>query len=87
LALKLVIADLTPNFPDFRVALVVAEGLTIAPDRSATLKSEIADAEARRREPWSRVELSAIPGVAAWRRGLSVRSGSRRPATDRPSSG
>jgi DNA/RNA-binding domain of Phe-tRNA-synthetase-like protein len=64
---KLVITELTPKFPDFRVALVVAEGLAIAPHRSATLDSEIAEAEARCRERWSGVELSAIPGVAAWR--------------------
>src|SRR5271156_6160294 len=64
---KLVITELTPKFPDFRVALVVAEGLAIAPHRSATLDSEIAAAEARCRERWSGVELSALPGVAAWR--------------------
>jgi hypothetical protein len=67
LARKLVIAELTPKFPDFLVALVVADGLTIAANRSATLEREIAEAEARCRERWSGVELSAIPAVATWR--------------------
>ncbi|MFZ0209528.1 MAG: hypothetical protein WAL59_26025 [Roseiarcus sp.] len=43
----MIVAELTPKFPDFRVALVVAEGLAIAPHRSATLDSEIAEAGAR----------------------------------------
>src|ERR1700677_4226997 len=83
---KLVITELTPKFPDFRVALVVAEGRAIALHRSATLDSEIAEAEARCRERWPGVELSAIPGS---RRGAGRigRSESRRPATNPPWSG
>jgi DNA/RNA-binding domain of Phe-tRNA-synthetase-like protein len=83
---KLVIADLTSKFSDFRVALVVAEGLAIAPNRSATLESEIAEAEARCRERWSGVELSAIPGVAAWRaayRGFGIKKTSYRSSVER----
>jgi DNA/RNA-binding domain of Phe-tRNA-synthetase-like protein len=83
---KLAIADLTPKFPDFRVALVVAEGLAIAPNRSATLDREIAAAETRCRGRWSGVELSAIPGVAAWRaayRGFGVKKTSYRSSVER----
>jgi DNA/RNA-binding domain of Phe-tRNA-synthetase-like protein len=83
---KLVIAGLTPKFPDFRVALVVADGLAIASNRSATLESEIAEAEARCRESWSGVELSAIPGVAAWRaayRAFGVKKTSYRSSVER----
>src|SRR5271170_1084724 len=83
---KLVITELTPKFPDFRVALVVAEGLAIAPHRSATLDSEIAEAEARCRERWSGVELSAIPGVAAWRavyRAFGIKKTSYRSSVER----
>jgi len=64
---QLTIADLTEKFPAFRVAVIVAEGLTIAPDRSPELAREIAEAERRCRELWATTELSAIPGVAAWR--------------------
>jgi len=84
---KLVIADLTPKFPDFRVALVVAEGLAIAEERSPILENEIAAAEARCRERWSGVELSAIPGVAAWRaayRAFGIKKTSHRSSVERP---
>src|SRR3984885_8639979 len=83
---ELVTTELTPKFPDFRVALVVAEGLAIAPHRSATLDSEIAEAEARCRGRWSGVELSAIPGVAAWRtayRAFGIKKTSYRSSVER----
>src|SRR5271156_5406969 len=83
---KLVITELTPKFPDFRVALVIAVGLAIAPHRSATLGSEVAEAEARCRERWSGVELSAIPGVAAWRtayRAFGIKKTSYRSSVER----
>jgi DNA/RNA-binding domain of Phe-tRNA-synthetase-like protein len=83
---ELVITELTPKFPDFRVALIVAEGLAIAPHRSATLDSEIAEAEARCRERSSGVELSAIPGVAAWRaayRAFGIKKTSYRSSVER----
>jgi hypothetical protein len=59
------IAELTERFPDFRVALVVAEDLRIGAGRSAALRSEIEAAEAECRRRWGGTELSAIPGVAA----------------------
>jgi DNA/RNA-binding domain of Phe-tRNA-synthetase-like protein len=83
---KLVITELTPKFPDFRVALIVLEDLTLAPIRSPVLESEIAAAETRCRERWSGVELSAIPGVAAWRtayRGFGVKKTSYRSSVER----
>jgi DNA/RNA-binding domain of Phe-tRNA-synthetase-like protein len=61
------IADVTSAFPDYRVAFVVAEGLTIAPERSAALDALIAEREAAARARWSGTELSQIPGIAAWR--------------------
>ena len=42
---RLSIDELLPRFPDFRVALIVGEGLTIPPARSATLNDEIVAAE------------------------------------------
>jgi DNA/RNA-binding domain of Phe-tRNA-synthetase-like protein len=79
------IAELTGRFPDFRVAAVVAEGLAIGA-RDAALDGEIAEAEARARTRWAGVELSAIPGVAAWRtayRGFGIKKTSYRSSVER----
>jgi DNA/RNA-binding domain of Phe-tRNA-synthetase-like protein len=65
--LQISIADITNTFPDYRVAFVVAEGLTIAPERPAALDALIAEREAEARAKWGGMELSAIPGIAAWR--------------------
>jgi DNA/RNA-binding domain of Phe-tRNA-synthetase-like protein len=65
--LQLSIANITNAFPDFRVAFVVAEGLTIAPERPAELDASIAWREGEARAQWFGTELSQIPGVAAWR--------------------
>src|SRR5690242_20520465 len=61
------IADIAETFPDYRVAFVVAEGLTIAEERPPGLHALIAEREAAARARWSGVELSQIPGIAAWR--------------------
>src|SRR5947199_9097222 len=57
------IADITSSFPDYRVAFVIAEGLTIAPQRPAALDALIAEREAATRERWGGMELSQIPGI------------------------
>lgn len=64
---RLSIETLTDRFPEFRVAFVLAEGLHIVPARSPGLADTIATAEAACRTRWAGTELSAIPGVAAWR--------------------
>ena len=61
------IAEIADKFPDYRVAFVVAEGLTIAPERPAALDALIAEREAAARATWSGTELAQIPGIAAWR--------------------
>jgi DNA/RNA-binding domain of Phe-tRNA-synthetase-like protein len=61
------IADITNAFPDYRVAFVVTEGLTIAPERPAALDALIAEREDAARATWGGTELSQIPGIAAWR--------------------
>jgi len=61
------IAAIVEEFPAYGVAFVVAEGLTIAPERPATLDALIAEREAAARAKWSGTELSQIPGIAAWR--------------------
>jgi DNA/RNA-binding domain of Phe-tRNA-synthetase-like protein len=65
--LQISIADITSAFPDYRVAVVVAEGLTIAPERPAALDALIAEREEAARVRWGGTELAQIPGVAAWR--------------------
>lgn len=80
------IAELTERFPDFRVALVVAEDLDVAEGRSALLQSEIEAIESECRRRWGGVELSAIPGVAAWRagyKGFGVKRTSYRSSVER----
>jgi DNA/RNA-binding domain of Phe-tRNA-synthetase-like protein len=61
------IAEIADAFPQYRVAAVVAEGLTIAPERPVALDALIAECEAAARAQWGGTELSQIPGVAAWR--------------------
>jgi DNA/RNA-binding domain of Phe-tRNA-synthetase-like protein len=83
---SLTIAELTDRFPDFRVALVVAENLSVGEARSALLNGEIEAIEAECRRRWSGVELSAIPGVAAWRaayKGFGIKRTSYRSSVER----
>jgi DNA/RNA-binding domain of Phe-tRNA-synthetase-like protein len=65
--LELSIAELVPRFPDFRVAAVVAEGLTLHVERPPALDALVAEREAACRARWEGTELSGIPGIAAWR--------------------
>jgi DNA/RNA-binding domain of Phe-tRNA-synthetase-like protein len=83
---SLTIAELTDRFPSFRVALVVAEDLRVGEARSVALQAEIEAIEADCRRRWSGVELSAIPGVAAWRaayKGFGVKKTSYRSSVER----
>jgi DNA/RNA-binding domain of Phe-tRNA-synthetase-like protein len=83
---SLTIAELTDRFADFRVALVVAENLSVGEARSALLNGEIEAIEAECRRRWSGVELSAIPGVAAWRaayKGFGIKRTSYRSSVER----
>jgi DNA/RNA-binding domain of Phe-tRNA-synthetase-like protein len=82
---RLSIAELAERFPDFRVAVVIAEGLAIG-ERDAALDAEIGQAEARARARWAGVELSAIPGVTAWRtayRAFGIKRTSYRSSVER----
>jgi DNA/RNA-binding domain of Phe-tRNA-synthetase-like protein len=65
--LKLSISELVPRFPEFRAAVVVAEGLELASERPPALDDLIAEREQACRERWAGMELSAIPGIVAWR--------------------
>ena len=83
---SLSVAALIERFPAFRVAMVIGEGLTIPARRSSELGAEIAAIETRCRERWTGAELSAIPGVAAWRgayRAFGIKKTSYRSAVER----
>lgn len=62
------ISGVVDDFPDYRVAVVVALDLVIAPVRPAALADHIAALEETTRATWTGTELSQIPGVAAWRK-------------------
>jgi DNA/RNA-binding domain of Phe-tRNA-synthetase-like protein len=82
---RLTIQDLSHSFPEFRVAIVIAEGLTIG-ERDSELEREITAAEARCRTRFAGVELSAIPAVAAWRtayRAFGIKKTSYRSSVER----
>ena len=66
--MRLDISEVVPNFPAFRVAVLVAKDIEVPVERSASLAGFIADCERATRERWRGMELSEIPGVAAWRR-------------------
>jgi DNA/RNA-binding domain of Phe-tRNA-synthetase-like protein len=65
--MRIDISSLAAAFPDFRVAIVVASGLSIPPVRPPELAALIAEHEAACRARWAGTELSAIPGIAVWR--------------------
>jgi DNA/RNA-binding domain of Phe-tRNA-synthetase-like protein len=65
--MRIDISNLAAAFPDFRVAVVVATGLSIPPVRPPELAALIVEREAACRERWVGTDLSAIPGIAVWR--------------------
>ena len=80
------IADIADAFPEYRVAVVVAEDLTISAERLAALDALIAQREAAARERWGGTELSQIPGIAAWRaayKGFGIRQTRYRSSVER----
>ena len=84
--LCLSIAELVSAFPKFRVALVIAEGLDLSPTRRAALDTLIREREKAARTRWHDVELSAVPGVAAWReayKGFGIKRTSYRSSVER----
>jgi DNA/RNA-binding domain of Phe-tRNA-synthetase-like protein len=85
-AMHVSIADITAAFPNYRVAVVVAEGLAIAAERPPALDSLIAEREAAARVQWAATELSQIPGIAAWRsayKGFGIKQTSYRSSVER----
>ena len=80
------IAELVPAFPKFQVAVVIADGLDLSPTRPDPLEALIREREEAPRTCWQNVELSAIPGVAAWReayKGFGIKRTSYRSSVER----
>ena len=84
--MQLDIGDVLARFPDFRVALVLLEGSGVPAVRTPGIATCVAQAETACRSRWSGMELSAIPGIAAWRRaykGFGIKSTSYRSSVER----
>ncbi|MCB1502377.1 MAG: hypothetical protein KDK07_21785 [Bauldia sp.] len=80
------ISEIIRDFPDFRVAVVIAERIDIQPGRPAELAAAIAERETASRAAWGGMELSEIPGVAAWRkayRAFGIKKTSYRSSVER----
>jgi DNA/RNA-binding domain of Phe-tRNA-synthetase-like protein len=83
---SLSIAEIADRFPAFRVAAVIAEDLTIPAERPPALASLIAEREEAARARFAAMELSAIPGIAAWRaayKGFGIKRPSYRSSVER----
>jgi DNA/RNA-binding domain of Phe-tRNA-synthetase-like protein len=61
------ISEVTSDFPRFQVAVLISSELEVPTARAAALASMIAEAEQEARRRWGGMEISAIPGIAAWR--------------------
>jgi DNA/RNA-binding domain of Phe-tRNA-synthetase-like protein len=61
------IGEVVGRFPTFRVGMVVATGLRIAPERPASLQAQIAQAEQSTREVVGESPLGDIPELGIWR--------------------
>lgn len=70
--MKLDIRDIAPTFPDFRVAAVVADRLTIPAERPIGLDAEIRARQAAIRARWGGHELADLPGILVWRRAYKL---------------
>jgi DNA/RNA-binding domain of Phe-tRNA-synthetase-like protein len=83
---RLDIAALAQRFPDFRVAAILAKDLVIPGERPPRLDAIITEHERLCRERWNGTDLSAIPGVAAWRaayKGFGIKKTSYRSSVER----
>ena len=86
MSVTLTITELTERFPEFKVAVLLFRDLTVAPERSAALDADILAREEACRLAHAGMELSAIPGVAAWRsayKGFGIKKTSYRSSVER----
>ena len=84
--MKLDISDVISDFPQFRVAAVVATDLVVAPERPAELDDLIASRVEASRDWWREFVLADIPGLKAWRktyRAFGIKQTSYRSSVER----
>lgn len=84
--MQLSIAEISPSFPEARIAAIVIEGLQIQGARPPSLDTLIAEREAACRIRWAGRELADIPGIAAWRsayKGFGIKRTSYRSSVER----
>ena len=80
------ISEIIPKFPAFTVAVLAATDLAIPAARSSALQSFAAATEEEARRRFQGMELSAIPGIAAWRqayRAFGIKKTSYRSSVER----
>jgi len=85
-AVSLDIADVIGRFPDFRVALIVAEDLAIGAERPRDLDAQIHKAESRIAADLAATELADVPELRSWReayRAFGVKKTSYRSSVER----
>ncbi len=82
MTVTLAIDAVASAFPRYRVGVVVAAGLAIPPERPPALDALIRAREAAARERWGATELSAIPGVAAYK-GFGIKQTRYRSSVER----
>ncbi len=66
--MKFTISPILDSFPAYRVVVLLAEDLTVAPDRGDTLDALIAQGEADAAERFDPEDLGKIPAISDWRR-------------------
>jgi len=85
-AVSLDISEVSGNFPSFRVALVVAHGLTIPAERPRDLAAFIEESAAQVAKDLAGVDLADIAELRAWRqayRAFGVKKTSYRSSVER----
>ncbi len=85
-AVSLDISEVAGNFPSFRVALVVADGLIIAAERPRALEAFVEETAAQVAGDLAGVELADVAELKAWRqayRAFGVKKTSYRSSVER----
>jgi DNA/RNA-binding domain of Phe-tRNA-synthetase-like protein len=65
--MRIDISELATDFPEFRVGVVIASGLTVTTERPLELDRLITERRAEARTRWAGRELGEIPGIIVWR--------------------
>ena len=80
------IADVISAFPDFRVGLVVCDGVTVPAVRSAAVEALVQGAEAAALDRLGEMALGEVPELRCWReayKAFGVKKNSYRSSVER----